>query len=370
MSLFTVKTRVYSGADSLAWLRTLHGKKIWIVCDGFLAGSPNLKMVTDNIHEDNTVGLFSDIIPDPPIATVAAGIEAMSAIQPDVVIGFGGGSALDSAKAIIFFGRKLGIMVENFVAIPTTSGTGSEVTSASVISDPASRIKYPLFDDSLYPDIALLEPRLVLSVPPAVTANTGLDVLTHALEAYVAKGATDFTDALAEKAAQLVISFLPVVYRDGNELEARTRMHNASTLAGIAFSQAGLGMNHAIAHQLGGQLHIPHGLANALLLCHVIRFNSRDLAVRAKYARLSKLCGLANFHSADEYCVASLITHLHNLMKQVNVADNLSALNITREQVTTAENAMITAALQDACLSTNPVTVSDTDIRAILRAII
>lgn len=370
MSLFTVKTRVYSGADSLSWLRTLHGKKIWIVCDGFLAGSPNLKMVTDNIHEDNTVALFSDIIPDPPVATVAAGIEAMSAIKPEVVIGFGGGSALDSAKAMIFFGRKLGITVENFVAIPTTSGTGSEVTSASVISDPASRIKYPLFDDSLYPDIALLEPRLVLSVPPAVTANTGLDVLTHALEAYVAKGATDFTDALAEKAAQLVIGCLPVVYRDGNELEARTRMHNASTLAGIAFSQAGLGMNHAIAHQLGGQLHIPHGLANALLLCHVIRFNSRDLAARAKYACLSKLCGLANFKSADEYCVASLITHLHNLMKQVNVADNLSALNITREQVTTAENAMITAALQDACLSTNPVTVSDTDIRAILRAII
>jgi 1-propanol dehydrogenase len=224
-----------------------------------------------------------------------------------------------------------------------------------------------LFDDSLYPDIALLEPRLVLSVPPAVTANTGLDVLTHALEAYVAKGATDFTDALAEKAAQLVIGFLPVVYRDGNELEARTRMHNASTLAGIAFSQAGLGMNHAIAHQLGGQLHTPW-TCNALLLCHVIRFNSGDLAVRANTRLIN--CVAWQTSSRRMSIVTSLITHLHNLMKQVNVADNLSALNITREQVTTAENAMITAALQDACLSTNPVTVSDTDIRAILRAII
>ena len=370
MAIFTVKTQVHNGAGSLSWLKTLHDKKIWIVCDGFLAGSANLKMITDNIGADNHIALFTDIIPDPPIATVVAGIEAMSAVQPQVVIGFGGGSALDSAKAMIYFGRKKGIGIETFVAIPTTSGTGSEVTSACVISDPVSKVKYPLFDDSIYPDIALLEPRLVLSVPPAVTANTGLDVLTHALEAYVAVNATDFTDALAEKAVQTVLLYLAKAYQDGGHLEARDKMHNASTLAGIAFSRAGLGLNHAIAHQLGGQLHVPHGLANALLLCHVIRFNSRDNTARAKYARLSKLCGLANFQSTDDYCVANLINHLRNLMQQINIAGTLSALNIERARVLAVVDAMTAAALHDACLATNPVTAMDADIRGLIHGII
>jgi 1-propanol dehydrogenase len=370
MAIFTVKTRIYSGADSLSWLQTLHNKKIWIVCDGFLAGSANLKMITDNIGADNDTALFTDIIPDPPIATVVAGINAMSSVQPQIVIGFGGGSALDSAKAIIFFGRKKGIEIERFIAIPTTSGTGSEVTSACVISDPLTKVKYPLFDDSIYPDIAILEPRLVMSVPAAVTANTGLDVLTHALEAYVATGATDFTDALAEKAVQMVLQHLTKAYQDGAHLEARDKMHNASSLAGIAFSQAGLGLNHAIAHQLGGQLHIPHGLANALLLCHVIRFNSQDKRARAKYARLSKLCGLANFQSTDDFCVANLINYLRNLMQQFKIAGTLSALKIDRTQVLSAMDAMTTAALHDATLASNPLPASDADIRGIIHGII
>ncbi|WP_413738128.1 1-propanol dehydrogenase PduQ [Sodalis sp. RH21] len=370
MAIFTVKTRIHSGADSLSWLRTLHGKRIWIVCDGFLAGSENLKMIMGEIAPDNTTALFTDIIPDPPIATVIAGITAMEKIQPQVVIGFGGGSALDSAKAIIFFGRKQGMTIETFIAIPTTSGTGSEVTSACVIGDPSTHVKYPLFDDSLYPDIALLEPRLVMSVPPAVTANTGLDVLTHALEAYVATGATDFTDALAEKAVRLVLRFLPQAYRDGRQSEAREKMHNASTLAGMAFSQAGLGLNHAIAHQLGGQLHIPHGLANALLLCHVIRYNSRDKIARAKYARLSKLCGLANFQSMDEYCVAKLINHLSNLMQQLNMAGTLTALNIDRDRILSVTEAMAAAALRDATLASNPLPAGDAEIKGIICSII
>ncbi|TCL07416.1 1-propanol dehydrogenase PduQ [Sodalis ligni] len=370
MAIFTVKTRIYSGADSLSWLQTLHDKKVWIVCDGFLAGGENLKMITDNIGADNETALFTDIIPDPPIATVVAGITEMSRVQPQVVIGFGGGSALDSAKGIIFFGRKLGIAIETFIAIPTTSGTGSEVTSACVISDPLTKVKYPLFDDSIYPDIAILEPRLVMSVPPAVTANTGLDVLTHALEAYVAVGATDFTDALAEKAVQMVLLYLGKAYQNGHQQEARDKMHNASTLAGMAFSQAGLGLNHAIAHQLGGQLHIPHGLANALLLCHVIRFNSRDKTARAKYARLSKLCGLANFQSTDDYCVANLINHLRNLMLQFNIAGTLSSLNIERPRVLEVIDAMSTAALHDVTLASNPLPASVADIRGIIHGII
>jgi len=370
MAIFTVQTQIYCGTDCLSQLRTLRQKKIWIVCDGFLAGSANLKMITDNLDADNEIALFTDIIPDPPIATIAAGVVAMNHFLPQIVIGFGGGSALDSAKAMIYFGRKQGLEIASFIAIPTTSGTGSEVTNAFVISDPLTRIKYPCFADTLYPDIALLEPLLVKSVPPAATANTGLDVLTHALEAYVASRATDFTDALAEKAAQLVLNNLVKAYQDGTQAEPRAKLHHAATLAGIAFSQAGLGLNHAVAHQLGGQLHIPHGLANALLLCQVIRFNSQNKRALAKYAQLSKLCGLAHFQSTDDYCVASLIHHLRQVMQQCQIAGTLGDLGFTREQVLTVEDAMTQAALRDATLVTNPVPAGHAEIKGIIRSIV
>lgn len=368
--LFTVKTRIYSGKESLGYLNTFANKKVWIVCDPFLRDSDALRQLQQAIPQTCTVSLFFDIIPDPPIATIAAGVVNLQAVGPEVVIGVGGGSAIDAAKAMVYFARMQGASIETFIAIPTTSGTGSEVTHASVISDPQKKIKYPLFDVSLYPDVALLVPQFVVSVPPGVTANTGMDVLTHALEAWVATGASDFTDAFAAKAVRLVLQYLPRAWRDGQDLVAREKMHNASTLAGMAFSQAGLGLNHAIAHQLGGQFHLPHGLANALLLPHVVRFNARDLSVRQKYAQLSRECGLSPAHATEEEAVKYLLKAIEQLSAELHIAKNMTALNIDAQALTGALSTIAAAALKDATFITNPVTATEKDIGTLLQAII
>ena len=368
--LFNVRTKIVSGKKSLGYLKTVDNKKVWIVCDPFLRDSDALRQLQQAIPQTSTVSLFFDIVPDPPIATIAAGVINLCAVAPDVVIGVGGGSAIDAAKAMIYFARTQGTAVEMFIAIPTTSGTGSEVTHASVISDPQKKIKYPLFDDSLYPDVALLVPQFVVSVPPGITANTGMDVLTHALEAWVATGASDFTDALALKAVRLVLKYLPRAWRDGQDIAAREKMHNASTLAGMAFSQAGLGLNHAIAHQLGGQFHLPHGLANALLLPHVVRFNARATHVSQKYAQLSRECGLSAEHASDEEAVKRLLIAIEQLSADMNIVKNMTALNINAGDVVHALEAIAESALRDATFITNPVMAQKKDIVMLLQDII
>ncbi|WP_145563140.1 1-propanol dehydrogenase PduQ [Yersinia aldovae] len=369
MKTFFLQTRIYSGEGSLKVLQRFHQRKIWIVCDGFLATSPLLDKLRQALPADNQITLFSDITPDPNIATVVKGIEQMQALRPDIVIGFGGGSALDAAKAIVWFSRKQGLEIEICIAIPTTSGTGSEVTSVCVISDPEKSIKYPIFDDEIYPDIAILDAALVASVPPVITANTGLDVLTHALEAYVSPRASDFTDALAEKAVQLVFRHLATACRKGDCLITRGKMHNASTLAGIAFSQAGLGINHAIAHQLGGQFHIAHGLANALLLVPVIRFNATDARARKRYARLAKLCHFSPANGDERGAVNQLIHQIELLKRQCGLPQPLAAMNVNERQLQQHLPDMIAAALADITLRTNPRPASDQDIRGIIEAL-
>lgn len=370
MNRFSLQTRLFSGPGSLEALKRFHDKHIWVVCDGFLARSPLIEMLRQALPADNRISLFSDITPDPTIATVVDGIARMQQLRPQVVIGFGGGSALDAAKAIVWFSRQLDINIETCVAIPTTSGTGSEVTSACVISDPEKGIKYPLFDNALYPDMAILDPALVVSVPPAITANTGLDVLTHALEAYVSPKASDFTDALAEKAAQLVFQYLPVAVRKGDCLATRGKMHNASTLAGMAFSQAGLGINHAIAHQLGGQFHLPHGLANALLLTSVIRFNAVDKRAAKRYTRLAIACHLCPPAANEHTGVNALIRQIEKLKQQCLLPALATALKADKASFHQRIPAMVQAALADVTLKTTPREASGEAIRELLEELL
>lgn len=368
MNTFSLQTRLYSGQGSLAVLKRFTNKHIWIICDGFLARSPLLDTLRNALPADNRISVFSEITPDPTIHTVVQGIAQMQALQPQVVIGFGGGSAMDAAKAIVWFSQQSGINIETCVAIPTTSGTGSEVTSACVISDPDKGIKYPLFNNALYPDMAILDPELVVSVPPQITANTGMDVLTHALEAWVSPRASDFTDALAEKAAKLVFQYLPTAVEKGDCVATRGKMHNASTLAGMAFSQAGLGLNHAIAHQLGGQFHLPHGLANALLLTTVIRFNAGVPRAAKRYARLAKACGFCPAEANDIAAINALIQQIELLKQRCALPSLAVALKEGRSNFSARIPAMVQAALADVTLRTNPRPASAEEIREHVRA--
>ncbi|QRG80694.1 1-propanol dehydrogenase PduQ [Citrobacter sp. R56] len=370
MNTFSLQTRLYSGQGSLDVLKRFTNKHIWIICDGFLARSPLIDTLRETLPDSNRISVFSEITPDPTISTVVQGIAQMQSLRPDIVMGFGGGSALDAAKAIVWFSRQFGIEIETCVAIPTTSGTGSEVTSACVISDPDKGIKYPLFNNALYPDMAILDPRLVVSVPANITANTGMDVLTHALEAYVSSRASDFTDALAEKAAQIVFQYLPVAVKKGDCLATRGKMHNASTLAGMAFSQAGLGLNHAIAHQLGGQFHLAHGLANALLLTSVIRFNAQDPRAAKRYVRFAKACQLCPDNANDITGLNALIRSIEQLIRQCAIPSFSEVLTDGKTEYSQRIPAMVQAALADVTLKTNPRPTDASAIQALLEELI
>ncbi|HBL36534.1 MAG TPA: bifunctional acetaldehyde-CoA/alcohol dehydrogenase, partial [Firmicutes bacterium] len=251
-----------------------------------------------------------------------------------------------------------------FVAIPTTSGTGSEVTAFAVITDKQKKIKYPLTDYELTPDIAILDPELVLTVPKSVTADTGMDVLTHAIEAYVSVMASDYTDALAEKAIKLVFEYLPLAYQDGKHKEAREKMHNASCLAGMAFTNAFLGLNHSMAHILGGKFHLPHGRANAILLPYVIQYNAAKPSKFAafpqyefyqapeRYAEIARFLGLPA--ATTEEGVTSLIQAIRNLNGEFGIPLSLQETGISREEFQREVAEMADIAFNDQCTGANP----------------
>jgi acetaldehyde dehydrogenase/alcohol dehydrogenase len=250
------------------------------------------------------------------------------------------------------------------VAIPTTSGTGSEVTSFTVITDPQKEIKYPLADYELTPDVAILDPEFVQSVPSHVTADTGLDVLTHAIEAYVSVMASDYTDALAMKAIQLVFEYLPKAYLNGLDEKAREKMHNASCIAGMAFTNAFLGINHSLAHKLGGEFHIPHGRANAILLPHVIRYNAsrptkftpfpkyEHYIADEKYGEIVKYLGLPC--KTPEEGVECLISSIIELMKKIDIPLSIKDCDITEKQFMNVVDELADKAFEDQCTTANP----------------
>lgn len=376
MQNFRIGTEIYFNENSLNYLQNLtqEQKNIFIVLDPFMIKNGTLDILKAKLPNKN-IKTFSDIAPDPTISMVTNGIEQLKSFNPNVVIALGGGSVIDATKAIIHFGRNILDLKEViFIAIPTTSGTGSEVTSFAVITNKEKGIKYPLVSDELLPDIAILEPQLTKSVPPHITADTGLDVLTHSIEAYVSKNATDFSDALAIKSISLVFENLELCFKDGNNIKAREKMHTASCLAGIAFNNASLGINHSIAHILGGKYHIPHGRANAILLPHIIEFNAEIKGYEnscshtaKRYEEIAKALGIAK--SNTRASVKALINKILELQRKLNIPDCLKNLNIDLSNFDSIKEEMAEIALEDKCTETNPISPTKSDIIKILEKV-
>lgn len=355
-----------------------------------------LRKRPDYVHSE----IFSDVKTEPSVEVVMKGVEAMANFHPDVIIAVGGGSVLDAAKGMWLFyehpeiefnGAKQKFMdirkriykfpelgkKSKLVCIPTTSGTGSEVTSFSVITDEDLDIKYPLADYELTPDVAIIDPSFVMTMPKSITADTGMDVLTHAIEAYVSNMANDYTDGLAIKAIQLVFEYLPKAYHNGNDELAREKMHNASTIAGMAFSNAFLGLNHSIAHKLGGAFGIPHGRMNAILLPHVIRYNAQKPTKFAtfpkyehfiadeRYAEIAKALGLPA--RTTEEGVESLVNEIIKLAKGINIPMSMKENGVKEEELEAQITELADKAFEDQCTNANPKLPLITEIEEIIR---
>lgn len=368
MEQFIMKTKVYMGESALEHLKDFEMKRAFIICDPYMQESGKVRYITDCLDEQQTkYEIFSDVIPDPDIHVVTKGIGRMAAFSPDTLIALGGGSALDTAKSIRYICEQ-GMQEKKMklIAVPTTSGTGSEVTSFAVISDKEKNVKYPLRDDAMMPDVALLDPELIISVPAAVTADTGMDVLTHAMEAFVSTRACDFGDAFAEKAIRLVFSYLPDVVKCGDNRFARERIHNASCMAGVAFNSTSLGLCHSMAHALGARFHISHGRSNAMLLPHVITYNGNGAAKR--YVELAELLGVSC--STDKAAVLGLARKVTQLCNKVGIPAKVDMLGISREEFLEAIPELAKVALADPCTETNPKKPSKKDIEEIYAKLI
>lgn len=365
MRSFEIKTKVFFGDQALDRLAEIPYNKVLIITDPFMAQSSMFNLVTDPLKRANKeFEIFKDVVPDPPIEKISEGVKKMLEYKPDVLVAVGGGSAIDSSKSIREFALRVEPYAEvGLIAIPTTSGTGSEVTSFAVVSDPKEKMKYPLVSEHLTPDEAILDAELVKSVPPAITADTGMDVFTHALEACVSTNRSDFTNALAEKAIEICGVFLLRAYLDGNDTHARQKMHSASCLAGLAFNTASLGLNHGMAHQLGATFHIPHGRANAMLLPHIIEFNSdinkhsksqkEYLPAVKRYATVAQILGLSSYNKI--MTVRSLVNWVQFMLKEMDIPLSISQMGtISKEEYFNAIDRMADVALADACTATNP----------------
>ncbi len=392
MQWFKVPSKIYFERNSIEYLKTCRDiQKAFIVTDRTMVDLGYVNRVTSQLNLRRNpvqIQLFCDVEADPDIETVKQGVELMNAFRPDTIIALGGGSAMDAAKGMWLFyehpevdfidlkqkfmdirkrafkypqlGRK-----SKLICIPTTSGTGSEVTPFAVISNKKENIKYPLADYSLTPTIAIIDAEFTTSLPASVTADTGMDVLTHAIEAYVSVLANDYTDGLALQAIKLVFEYLPRAVKNGaNDLEAREKMHNASTIAGMAFANAFLGINHALAHKIGGVFHVSHGKANAILLPHTIRYNGtiperlstwpkyNYYCAHEKYQQIAKLLGLKA--STFEEGVESLAKACSDLAKSIGIKMNFKDCGIDRKTYFEQIDNIALLAYEDQCAPANP----------------
>ncbi len=366
MKQFHINTEIFFGESALDRLYDLNFSSILIITDPFVVSSGMVTLLTNRLDKARIeYDLFTDVVPDPPVEKVISGVAAALSKKYPCIIGVGGGSAIDTAKAVRKFATQMDETYKPYlIAVPTTSGTGSEVTCFAVISNPDEGRKYPLAEEQLLPDEAILDEVLVKSVPASVTADTGMDVMTHAIEAYVSTNNNEFSGALAEKAVEISGQFLIRSFSSCEDTHARRKMHIASCLAGLAFNSASLGLNHGMAHQLGARFHIPHGRANAILLPYIIEFNSGiTLTNRSqreypscvkKYCNLARILGVSNMNEVTT--IRALISYLHFLNAEMGIPSRVSEAcpNLTKEEYDAQLDAMAEAALRDGCTATNP----------------
>lgn len=370
MENFSMKTKIYMGESSIDILKSINLGKTFIVCDPFMEKSGMVNKIENILEEKNTLfSTFSKIVPNPTIGIVTIGVEAMKSFKPNTVIAFGGGSAIDSAKAMCKIYKKLnGIDDLGLIAIPTTSGTGSEVTEFSVITDEEKEVKYALVDDDMLPKVAILDSQFTMSVPPSVTADTGMDVLTHAIESYVSTKSEDFSKALSEKAIKLVREYIVEVVKNGSNKDAREHMHNASCMAGIAFNTTSLGICHSMAHALGGKFNLSHGRINAMLLPYIIIYNG-ELESTTESETLSRYVEIANIFGVKsgtkKSTVYGLVRTIRNMMKKIGIPMSIGDTNIDLDEYRDAINEMAINAMNDNCTGTNPRRPSVEDIEKI-----
>lgn len=356
---FSVKPTINVGDDSLEILNSLGANKIFFVTDPFVVESKMIDQVISLLDKNISYDIFSKIKPDPSQELVEEGKKALKTSNPDLICAIGGGSAIDATKAVIYDIYKEEKVKKTFVAIPTTAGTGSESTNFAVVT--VGNDKKVLIDDIMLPDYALLIPKFTKTVPNFITADTGMDVLTHAIEAYSSKNASIYTDTFAETCIKTVFEILPKVYNDGDRLKLREKMLEVSNMAGIAFNNAGLGINHSLAHTIGGIFHISHGRLNAILLPYVIEYNCKNSDDARK-----KLDDLAQKLNHKDY--TCLIKVIKGMNKKFNIPEKLSELGKIDEKVyQDSIEKMALTALNDRCTPTNPALATKFDLANILR---
>ena len=370
MARFTLPRDLYFGKGSMETLKTLEGKKAFVVVGG---GSMKRfgfldKAISYLKEAGMEVQLFENVEPDPSVETVMKGAAAMTAFEPDWIVSMGGGSPIDAAKAMWTFYEYPNVTFEElcipfnfptlrtkakFCAIPSTSGTATEVTAFSVITNYQTGVKYPLADFNITPDVAIVDPELAETMPAKLVAHTGMDALTHAIEAYVSTVANPFTDPLAMRAIVMVVEYLKASY-DG-DMEAREQMHYAQCLAGMAFSNALLGIVHSMAHKTGAAFstgHIPHGCANAKYLPYVIKYNAKDERAKKRYAEIATALKLEG--KCEDCLIDALCAKIEEMNKYFGIPKTLKEYGIDEKEFNEKVDKIAELAVGDACTGSNP----------------
>ena len=344
------------GTGAVAALKSMGAKRLLLVTDPFFAKNGTAQRIAAAAGAEASE-IFDRVEPDPSVQLAAEGTARVKAFNPDVIAALGGGSAMDCAKAMAYFSSTNA----KLVAIPTTSGSGSEVTDFAILTH--ADVKHPLVDRRLRPDVAILDDELLEALPQSLIADAGFDVLAHALEGYVGTNATPITDALAKDAFCAAFATLPASF--AGRKDVRLRVHTAATMAGMAFTQAGLGLCHAMAHSLGGMFHVPHGRLNAILLPAVISCNAHGAA--EKYAAIARAAGISG--SADTVAVRNLKNGLIRLRRELRLPATLQQAGIDPAKVWRAMGDIVAAALADPCCETNPIQVEDFMVRKVLEEV-